>query len=203
MAAPHDLPLPGPTAPKKTVKPTTDKPVTKKPASLTAQANAIVNSELNPSLAQTRLQGAQQNTAIANFTKMLLQAVSGIPGGIGAGYDQAINRQTSIANAAADALRNANPNQQDQHILDAVGAPDSQHQQIASPRAGRRRAQVREEGQGHARHGDQHADRLAAGERFDAQDTGHGHGGHASAGLAPFAKQPKPRHARTQRLTLD
>lgn len=71
-----------------------------------------------------------QNAAVTNFTKMLVQQLQGVAPQVGRSYDQAIGQQTNLSNAAADSLRAANPNTQDQALLSAINAPGAQHDAV-------------------------------------------------------------------------
>lgn len=96
-----------------------------------AYANQQVTASLAPLYQQETTQATGQNTAITSLTKAIIAALAGTPGLIGQDYNQAIGQQTNLANAAAQSLRNVNPNTQDQAILSAINAPQAQQAQVA------------------------------------------------------------------------
>lgn len=100
--------------------------------SVSQVATQRVNQALAPQLADQQQQADRQNAAIQAFAQQLLGKLQPISGQVGADYNQAIGQTASLASGAADALRNANTNQQDQQLLAALGAPASQHADIAN-----------------------------------------------------------------------
>lgn len=139
--APHDLPLPGPApkaTPGKTPLPsrsvTGSKPkAAPKRVSLTPlqEANLQVKRALQPQYHQADVEAQRQNQAIQSFTTSIMQQLAGAAPQIGQEYNSAINAQSGMVNAAADSLRAVNPTGDVQKLLDAVGAPQAQGQQIA------------------------------------------------------------------------
>ena len=134
-------PLP-PTAGKTTVPARTVVPVPKpkapKPVKVLTpqqQATAVVNQSLAPLYTQQSTAATQQNDAIKNFTQALITQLQGVPGQVQGDYNNAIQGQSQLAQNASDALRNANPNQQDQTLLNALGAPQSQHDALTNQNA--------------------------------------------------------------------
>jgi hypothetical protein len=96
------------------------------------EANAAVTAALAPLYAQQDVYANQQNQGVKGWTQALINTLTGTPGQISQDYDQAIGAQTGMVNAAADSLRAANPNTQDQALLTAIGAPDAQQTQLAN-----------------------------------------------------------------------
>jgi hypothetical protein len=95
-------------------------------------AQQSANAALGPLYAQQSQEAAAQNAAIKNYTTAIMAALGGVPGQVANDYNQAIGQTTNLANAAADSLRAANPNTQDQALLSAIGAPQEQHDAIAN-----------------------------------------------------------------------
>lgn len=115
------------------VLPPPPKPAPKRKSQSVSQvANQQVNQQLAPVLAGQDAQAKQQNDAIQSFALALLGKLQPVAGQIGGDYDKAIGQTAQLSGAAANALRNANPNQQDQQMLQAVGAPQEQRAQVAS-----------------------------------------------------------------------
>lgn len=125
----------------KAVAPKPKPPVARQPAATTTPAAAqpslqqLANQMVQQELAGQYQQETQSNTAanqaMQRFTTQLMQAVAPIGGQISQDYQSAAGQVGSLATAAANSLRAANPNDQEQQLLQAVGAPDSQQQQIA------------------------------------------------------------------------
>lgn len=86
---------------------------------------------LAPLYAQQNTQAQAQNAAIRNYTQAIISQLQGVPSQVQGDYNNAISAQSALAGSAADALRNANPNQQDQQLLQALNAPAAQQAQIA------------------------------------------------------------------------
>ena len=104
------------------------------PPQLTPQQQAMqaVTAALAPLYTQQGTAAQHQNDAIRQFTQAIISQLQGVPSQVQGDYNNAINAQSSLVNSAADALRNANPNTQDQALLSAINAPDAQGQQIAA-----------------------------------------------------------------------
>jgi hypothetical protein len=113
-------------------KPPTPKPPRQKSQSVSQVANQQVNQQLAPVIAGQDAQAKQQNDAIQSFALALLGKLQPVAGQVGQDYNQAIGQTAQLSGAAANALRSANPNQQDQQMLQAVGAPQEQRAQVAS-----------------------------------------------------------------------
>lgn len=112
-------------------------PVKKAPAKPKSQtvsqaANSQVNQQLAPVLGAQDKFNTTQNAAIQSFALALLGKLEPIPGQVGSDYDKAIGQTAALSGATADALRNANPNQQDQQLLQSINAPQAQQQQVQS-----------------------------------------------------------------------
>ena len=141
---PHDLPLPGPKndlkpTPGKTPAPTrtvVPKPAPKpgKKVSLTPSqlAQQAVDQSLAPLYAQQRQDANYQNQAITSYTTALMKQLQGVGPQVAQEYANQIGQQTNLSQAAADALRAANPNTQDQAILSAINAPQAQRDAVAN-----------------------------------------------------------------------
>ena len=101
--------------------------------SYTAAQEATLHAKqlLAPLYAQADTEAARQNRAIQAYTTAVMQQLAGIAPQIQADYSQAIGAHDAMVNAAANSLRAANPNADVQKLLDAVGAPAAQGQQIA------------------------------------------------------------------------
>ena len=131
--------LPPPTAGKTTVPARTITPVPKPkalpPLTPQQQATRAVNQSLAPVYAQQNTSASRQNNAITAFTQAIISQLQGMPAQVQGDYNQAIQGQSQLAQNAADALRNANPNQQDQTLLNAIGAPQAQHDALTSQNA--------------------------------------------------------------------
>ena len=138
-SAPHDLPLPGP---KNDLKPTPGKtPVAKKtvlpppPAkrpSYTAAQEATLHAKqlLAPQYKQADVEAARQNQAIQSYTTAIMQQLAAQAPSMGQPFTQAANAQEGMVNAAAQSLRNVNPSGDVAALLNAVGAPQTQSDQI-------------------------------------------------------------------------
>jgi hypothetical protein len=94
-------------------------------------AEQAVTAALAPLYAANKAQTAQQSGAIADLTKSVIAALMPGAAQIGGEYDRSIGQQTNLSNSAADALRAANPNTQDQALLSAINAPQAQQAQLA------------------------------------------------------------------------
>lgn len=134
---PHPAPTPkaktpAPVAPKPARKPAAAKAAAPPQLSVEDQATAAVNAALAPLYASQTKQASGQNAAITQFTKAIIAQL--LPGAaqVGGQFDQAIGAQTNLSNSAADALRAANPNTQDQALLSAINAPQAQQAQLAA-----------------------------------------------------------------------
>lgn len=103
-----------------------------KSQSVSQVANQRVNQQLAPVLGAQDAQATSQNENIKSFALALLGKLQGGADQVGANYDKAIGQTAALSGATADALRNANPNQQDQQLLSAINAPDAQRQQVQS-----------------------------------------------------------------------
>jgi hypothetical protein len=97
----------------------------------TQVANQQVAQLLAPQYDQQKQAAQAQNDAITNFTRQLVAQLQGTAPHVADSYNQAIGQQTNLSNAAADSLRAANPNTQDQALLSAINAPDAQHAALA------------------------------------------------------------------------
>lgn len=95
-------------------------------------ANQRVNQQLAPILASQQSQAQYQNQAIQGFALALLGKLSPIAGQVGSDYDKAIGQVGALSQATGDALRGANPNAADQQMLQSIGAPAEQQQQLAT-----------------------------------------------------------------------
>lgn len=98
-------------------------------------ANSQVNQQLAPVLGAQDAANAKQNEAIKQFALALLGKLEPIAGQVGGEYDKAIGQTAALSGATAQALRNANPNQQDQEMLAAINAPQAQRDQIQNQNA--------------------------------------------------------------------
>lgn len=134
---PHPAPVPK----AKPAAPVTPKQPARKPAAAVAtpaqlspedQAAQAVTAALAPLYAAQGTQATGQNTAITNLTKAIIAQLMPGAAQVGGQYDQAIGQQTNLSNSAADALRAANPNTQDQALLSAINAPQAQRDQLAN-----------------------------------------------------------------------
>jgi hypothetical protein len=95
-------------------------------------ADQAANAALAPLYTQQSQEAKAQQDAIRNYTAAIMRALGSLPGQVAGDYNQAIGQQTNLANAAADSLRAANPNTQDQALLSAINAPQEQHDAIAN-----------------------------------------------------------------------
>lgn len=95
------------------------------------QATQAVTAALAPLYAAQGTQATGQNAAITNLTRAIIAQLQPGAAQVGGQYDQAIGQQTNLSNNAADALRAANPNTQDQALLSAINAPQAQQDQLA------------------------------------------------------------------------
>lgn len=95
------------------------------------EASLHVSQLLQPQYTQAARDAALQNDAIRRFTQAIIQQLQGEPAQVQGIYDPQIQQQSQMANAAADSLRAVNPNGDVQKLLDAVGAPSSQAQELA------------------------------------------------------------------------
>ena len=102
--------------------------------SYTAAQEATIHAKrlLAPLYAQADTEAQRQNDAIRAYTTAVMQQLAGMAPAIQNDYTNAINSHDAMVNAAADSLRAANPNGDVQKLLDAVGAPASQGQQIGA-----------------------------------------------------------------------
>lgn len=99
--------------------------------SLEQLAQQMVQQELAGQYAQQGVDNTQNVKALQAFTAQLMQAVQPFAGQVNSDYQNAVSQLGGLSTAAADSLRAANPNADEQQLLQAVGAPDSQQQQIA------------------------------------------------------------------------
>ncbi len=109
-------------------------PPPKKGPSYTAAQEATLHAQqlLAPQYKQAAADAKQQNYAINSYTAAVMQQLAGLAPSIGNDYTTAINSQQGLVDAAANSLKNANPNGSAQALLDAVGAPQSQHDAVSS-----------------------------------------------------------------------
>jgi hypothetical protein len=148
-SAPHDLPLPGPKndlkptpgktpVPKKGVVGIPDLPPGRKPnmgpkrPSYTAAQEATLHAKqlLAPQYKQADVEAARQNQAIQSYTTAIMQQLAAQAPSMGQPFTQAANAQEGMVNAAAQSLRNVNPSGDVAALLNAVGAPQAQNDQI-------------------------------------------------------------------------
>lgn len=118
--------------PPKPLKPVAPK---RKSQSVADVANQQVNQQLAPVLGAQDTANQRQNQAIQSFALALLGKLQPIAGQVGGEYDKAIGQTSALSSATAQALRSANPNQQDQQMLAAIGAPQEQRAQIENQNA--------------------------------------------------------------------
>lgn len=95
------------------------------------EADLHVRQLLAPQYSQAATAAASQNAAITAFTKAMIAAVQGEPGQVDQEFNSAIGQQSNLAQAAAQALVKANPDAQNQALLQSIGAPAAQGAQLA------------------------------------------------------------------------
>lgn len=94
-------------------------------------AQQIAAGLLAPQYQQQAQTLATNQAALRGFAQSVLNTLKGMPDATAQAYTQAQNVTNALASRAADLLSGANPNAQDQQILQAINAPVSQQQQIA------------------------------------------------------------------------
>ena len=94
------------------------------------QAQLNVRRELAPQYSAVDQEAARQNQAIQSYTAAVMQQLAGLAPQIQGDYNNAINAQQGMVDAAANSLRSVNPSGDVARLLDAVGAPAAQGQQI-------------------------------------------------------------------------
>lgn len=117
------------TVPKRTVLPAPPKPrrVSLNPMQ---QAQLNVRRILAPQYSAVDQEAARQNQAIQAYTAAVMQQLAGMAPAIQSDYNNQINAQQGMVDAAANSLRSVNPSGDVAKLLAAVGAPQAQTNQV-------------------------------------------------------------------------